>query len=229
MTTLLDAPGRYHAYLKNSRLAVFIEVALVFLFIFAWALFKLPATVIPMLAIAWASLRLRGMKWKDVGLTIPGDWPVIAAGGIVIGIVAMAINVFALTPFLTRATGSTVDLSSITFVKSNILNLMAGLGFIWVLAALAEEMVYRGYIMNRLADLAGHGFTGDALALAVSALLFTIVHARPDAASMIGLFFAGLFDGFLYLAARRNLMLPIVVHGIMDSIALFMVFLGIIT
>ena len=32
--------------------------------------------------VAWGSLRLRGLRWRDVGLQIPARWPRIAAFGI---------------------------------------------------------------------------------------------------------------------------------------------------
>ena len=213
-------------WFKDKKPAALIEMSLVSLFIITWALLPVPSTVIPVLFIAMLSLWLRSKRWRDMGLFVPKNWLMVAVIGIIIGIVATAINIGVVTPFLIKISGAAIGLSSVAFIKGNIFNFVVALVFIWMFAAVAEEMVYRGYVLNRITDMAGQNSCGYAVAITIGAILFGIAHARLDIASMAGIFLAGTFNGLLYIANKRNLLLPIIVHGTMDSIVLILLFLG---
>jgi membrane protease YdiL (CAAX protease family) len=47
----------------------------------------------------------------------------------------------------------------------------------WTSAAFAEEMIFRGYLMNRLAGLFGHNFFGWSISLVVQAVVLPPVTA----------------------------------------------------
>jgi membrane protease YdiL (CAAX protease family) len=97
---------------------------------------------------------------------------------------------------------------------------MGWLSVVWTLAAFGEEMIFRGYFMNRIADLLGNGRTGWISALLLSSLLFGVGHGYQGLAGAIGTTEIGLLLGALYLVNRRNLWMNIVCHGFIDSISL---------
>ena len=39
-----------------------------------------------LLLVAWGSLWLRGLRWRDVGLALPAGWPRLAGIGLVVGV-----------------------------------------------------------------------------------------------------------------------------------------------
>jgi uncharacterized protein len=49
--------------------------------------------------------------------------------------------------------GKPPDLSNFPAVRGNLKLALVMIALIWILAAFGEELVYRGYLMNRVADL----------------------------------------------------------------------------
>jgi membrane protease YdiL (CAAX protease family) len=91
---------------------------------------------------------------------------------------------------------------------------------VWTIVAFGEEMVFRGYLMNRIADLVGRSRTGWASALIGSSLIFGLAHGYQGLAGIISTAEVGLLLGILYLISKRNLWINIVCHGAFDSISL---------
>ncbi len=86
-----------------------------------------------------------------------------------------------------------------------------------VLPALLEEMVFRGYILRTLRPY------GDGLAVAVSALLFGLMHGNIMQVPFA--FVVGLALGWLYVTSD-NIWLPIFVHFLNNALSISMDYLG---
>ena len=111
--------------------------------------------------LAWISLRLRGLHWKDVGFARPKSWAAAIGIGILGGICIEGIELFLTQPLLVRIIGKMPDLSDFTAVHGNLKLTLIYLLLTWTLAAFGEEMVYRGYLMNRVAGcFAARGWVG---------------------------------------------------------------------
>ena len=80
--------------------------------------------------------------------------------------------------------------------------------------------------MNRIADLVGSSPIGWAISVDFVSVLFGIVHLYQGASGMITITLTGLLLGGLYLATGRNLWLPIIVHGVNDTLGFVLIFLG---
>jgi membrane protease YdiL (CAAX protease family) len=63
-------------------------------------------------------------------------------------------ELFISQPLLIRLTGEPPDLSLFQSLTGNVMLLLILLALAWTLAALGEELVWRGYILNRVVDLA---------------------------------------------------------------------------
>jgi membrane protease YdiL (CAAX protease family) len=96
----------------------------------------------------------------------------------------------------------------------------------WTLAAFGEEMTYRGYVLNRAADLGGRRPWAWAASLLFTMALFGFGHSYQGLPGMIDTGLHGLLLGALYLATGRNLWACILAHGVSDTIAFTGVFLG---
>jgi membrane protease YdiL (CAAX protease family) len=94
------------------------------------------------------------------------------------------------------------------------------LAVISALAGLGEEMLFRGVIQQAVTDwLGGETATGTWVGLAVAALLFGLVHMiTPTYALLAG--GIGLYLGWVWIRADRNLLVPIVIHAVYDLLAL---------
>src|SRR5205807_2455939 len=123
----------------------------------------LPISKTPYLfLLGWISLRWRGVRWKDVGLSLKSDWPLtrILFVGLVVGIGMEALELFETQPLLTKLLNQGPDLHQYKVLIGNARLLILGIALAWVLAAFGEEMVWRGYLLNRVAEIFHGSITG---------------------------------------------------------------------
>jgi membrane protease YdiL (CAAX protease family) len=202
------------------------ELLVVLLIPFIWGLLPFPRTIIPLLLLAWLSLWLRQISWKTVGLNKPENWFLTSAIGFVLGIMAILFGIFVISP-LFHLVGKTAPLTdSLSSLQGNLLQFLGLLIITWLLAAVLEEMAYRGYLLNRLTDLFGCCTRGWTISVIISAIMFSLAHGRYEPQFLFTSFLAGIFESWLYLTSRHNLWLPIVFHGVTNSISITMVFLN---
>ena len=179
-----------------------------------------------LLLLAWISLRLRGVQWKEIGFTRYRTWATTLLLGVACGASLELFDLFGKQPLLTRLLGKPPDLSNFAAVKGNLRFALVIIALLWVLAAFGEELVYRGYLMNRVADLGRGTRTGWIVSLFLISALFGFAHYQQGLTGIIEEGSDGLILGLMYLACRRNLAIPVVAHGVCDTIDIVLLFLG---
>jgi membrane protease YdiL (CAAX protease family) len=97
---------------------------------------------------------------------------------------------------------------------------------VWGSAAFGEELLSRGFIMDRLQGAFGRGPFGIAMAAAGQAAIFGALHAVQGPSGVVITAWIGLVLAGIYLASGRNLWAPILAHGLMDTASLTLIFLG---
>jgi membrane protease YdiL (CAAX protease family) len=211
----------------TNKVIIIIEMLAVTSFPLLLALMRWSRSIIPLFLLGWASLWLRHKSWKEMGLLRPSSWlQVILTGSGIAGIGVLLSEKF-ISPWLLRLTGETQpQVVEFAPLRGNLLYFLFLVIGIWLLAAIGEELVYRGYVLNRLVDLFSHSKIGWGISLIVSSLMFSLGHGLFNLAVIIGGFILGLIEGGLYLAGRRNIWLSIVFHGSWDTILLTLFFLG---
>lgn len=176
--------------------------------------------------LGWASLRLRGMRWKDVGFARPQSWGRALLVGVGVGFCMEALELFVTQPLLARWLGKMPDLSDFADVTGNLKMLVFWVALVWVLGALGEEIDYRGYLMNRVAGVFRDTKAAGVLSLIVVSVVFGCGHLDQGATGMIENVWNGLLLGTLYLACGRNLAVPVVAHAVGDTLDFVLIYLG---
>ncbi len=210
----------------KSILLILLEILLIASGLAAYALGYLPLPILPLDLIAWGSIRLRNLRWRDVGLRRPDSlWKTI---GLALSVAAIyqALDILIIGPLLQRLTGQAIDLTQFDNLRGSLVYLCAYIIISWTLAALLEEMFFRGYLFNRVNDFAGKGRAGIIIALLVSSVIFGAGHFYQGITGVFDTLIAGFVLGLLYLAGKRNLWLPILTHGFIDSIGFLLIYLG---
>jgi membrane protease YdiL (CAAX protease family) len=179
-----------------------------------------------LLLLGWLSLRLRKITWRGVGLTRYRSWRITIALGLGAGLVMEGFQLFVSQPLLVRWTGKKPDLEDFRAVVGNPKLLLLGLVLSWILAAFGEEMVYRGYMLNRVADLMNRSRGAWVVSLIAVHVCFGMAHAYQGVTGVIDEGLMGLLLGLIYLRTDRNLAVPIIAHGVQDSIDFILIFLG---
>ena len=213
--------------LRANKLLIFAELVIAALIMVCGLVGVIPYSSTPaLLLLGWLSLWLRSLGWRGVGLTGSAHFARTALLGIVIGIAYQFLSLILVDPLIARLTGRLPDVSQFAPLVGSVKYLLLSLLVTWTLAAFGEELVYRGYLMNRIAGLVNTPRAGWAVSLLISSILFGVVHSYQGTSGVIATGLCGLLFGMMYLASGRNLWLPIIAHGTFDSVGFVLVFFG---
>jgi|SRR5580698_6187346 membrane protease YdiL (CAAX protease family) len=179
-----------------------------------------------LLVLGWISLRVRKLRWKDVGFTLNRSWTSTLALGLGAGIILEIIELFITQPLLAHLTGKPPDLEGFRMLTGNIKYTAITIALVWTVAAFGEELVWRGYVMNRVADLGNKTRFAWFCSLIVVHVAFGLAHSYQGLTGIIQEGFAGLLLGLIYLGSGKNLSVPIVAHGVSDTLDILLIFLG---
>ena len=193
----------------------------------------LPLSKTPYLfLVGWISLRVRGHRWKGVGLKV--DPPFLKL--LVVGIGMEALELFATQPLLIKLLNKGPDLHEFRWLIGNTPLLIIALVLAWILAAFGEEMVWRGYLLNRFAEVFGsirhrtdlpwRTFAWLAAAILIT-LLFGLAHFPQGPTGIIENIIDGAILAAVYFASGRNLWAPIIAHGIQDTVDVLLIYFGV--
>jgi hypothetical protein len=176
--------------------------------------------------LAWASLRLRGMRWKDLGFARPRSWGNAFLIGIAAGFGMEAFELFVSQPLLAHWLGRMPDLSDFADLVGNLKLTLFFLLLVWTLGALGEEIVYRAYLMNRVAGVFRNTKAAWIASLFAVSIVFGFAHLDQGITGQIENVWNGLLLGALYLACGRNLAVPVIAHAMGDTLDFVLIYLG---
>lgn len=183
--------------------------------------------MLPLLVVASAALWLRKSSWVDVGFDIDDDFLTLVLVGLVLGALAQVGNVLLLKPELESLSGRAVELNHLPPLRGNASILVNALLLTWGMVV-ATEMVFRGFVIDRVAALVTDKQVAHGVGVVISAGLFAWAVGDARLAGVVGAFIAGLGYGYLYLASGRRLVLPIAFHGAFESVNLMLIYAKVI-
>lgn len=217
--------GRSITLLRDKKWLMLGEVLLVIVLLLVSSLSSIISFVTPLLVVM-ALLWLSGNNWTKMGLRKPGGrWRTSILAGTIGGALFCLLHLLIIEPI-----GGTLLHTPITaqlFVHStenSFLAVSSSLLTIWSAQAFGEEMIFRGYLLNRLADLFGRSVTGWSIAYLIQALAFGFTRLSGGPTAVVSATFFGLMIGLLYFLARQNLWSCIVAHGVTGTIFLLLSF-----
>ena len=181
---------------------------------------------IGLLPVVWISLRLAREPWSSIGWRLPPNLPRAVATGAVAGLAMELLAVYGTTPWISGLFGTEPDYSDLAIIQGNLKYLLVFLALNWTLAAFGEEICWRGFLMHRVARLLGDGAAAWAASLMLVSALFGWVHSEQGVSGAVQEGLSGLLLGVLFLATGRNLTVPIVAHGVSNTVAFVLIYLG---
>jgi uncharacterized protein len=176
--------------------------------------------------LGWISLRWRGLGWRDVGLARPANWRRTIVIGVVCGIGMELLELFVTQPLLVKLTGRMPDFSDLGELHGNWKLTLLFIALSWTLAAFGEEMVYRGYLMNRVAGLFRNPKIAWTISLLVVSFAFGLGHIDQGITGQVENMIDGLLLGIIFLATGCNMWAAIIAHGVTDTMDILLMYLG---
>lgn len=187
----------------------------------------LPNEVPILFILGWISLRLCDGGWRAAGLTRPCSWWKTVALALAAAVALQVGSELVVGPLASRIWPGQQHVSHVlTSAALGWQHALITLLIIWTFAAFGEELAYRGYLLTRAADVCGGSRGSYFFGMILVAVLFGFGHYYKGPAGVLDSTYSGLVLGGVFLLSGRNLWAPILAHGISDTFALFVVFMG---
>lgn len=177
--------------------------------------------VVPLLAATWL-LKRDGMGWRDVGFAKRMPFTRFL-GFTVLAAVAVFGSAMILESVLEAAGLPPQDVSSIKLLieGNTVYFLLFLLPVSWGSAAFGEELLVRGFLLNRLECLT----RSPVSAVIAQAATFALAHFYQGITGVLVIFVIGLILGAVFIRCGRNLWPVIAAHGMIDTIGITSIYL----
>jgi uncharacterized protein len=210
-----------------SRPLSALEVAVGAAVVIGHNVFRILPNEVPILfVLALVSTRLREGGWAALGFVRPRSWRLLILLALGAAALRMALGDLVIEPLTAHFWPPIVAPKGAERIPHDAMAALAALGLIWTFAAFGEEIGYRGYLMKRVADVGGGSRGGWIAGLIVSAVLFGFGHFYKGPAGVLDSGVAGLILGGVYLLSGRCLWTTILAHGLIDTTAVVLTYLG---
>jgi membrane protease YdiL (CAAX protease family) len=185
-----------------------------------------PNEVIVLSVLGFISMRLRDGSWFAMGFKRPASWRRILLIALVAAILRILLGQFLIEPVtgLLWPKPSPPELAN--EITGNMKIAFVALLLVWTFAAFGEEIVYRGYLLTRAADVGKRSELAYWIGIVLVSILFGYGHYYKGAAGVIDSGVAGVILGSAYMLAGRNLWASIFAHGFIDTFAVIDAFFG---
>ena len=183
------------------------------------------------LVLVYVALRLQGTDWRHLGLSFEfSGWRrvfVTVGQSVVIFIAATAAFVLgAIVMANVVGIPEGADLQGYDYLRGNPAMLALALLGVYISASFGEEVIFRGYLMTRCAEFFGSSRLGWRVAIAVSGVVFGLIHYDWGISGIVQTTFMGFALAYAYVRVKRNLWANIIAHGIMDTILMAQLYLA---
>lgn len=186
---------------------------------------RLPMYAYPfvVLGMIWIYLNFNGESFNSIGFRFSDlKFKAFYTGG-ALGLVYAVFSFWALGPLITRLGFKSANLSDFNFIRHNLLHYLLLILLAAVLVIPYEEIVFRGFIFNRIKTMLGKSFLVSGI---ITCILFALYHWQEGVGAMIGIFIFALVITWLYKIFHGNLWYLIFFHLGYDVFMLGMVWTG---
>jgi membrane protease YdiL (CAAX protease family) len=191
--------------------------------------YRLVPNEVPILVVlAIASMRWRegAWRWNALGFKRPGSWSRLVMIGLAAAATRVILGSFLIEPVTAYFWPPIKAPSQVNEIRGHFTAVLTYLPLVWVFAGFGEEIGYRGYLLNKLADVFGRTRAADVVAILGSALLFGYGHYYKGPAGILDSGMAGVILGAAYYVSGKNLWTCVLTHGLIDTFGLLAAYAG---
>ncbi|MFN8280304.1 MAG: CPBP family intramembrane glutamic endopeptidase [Saprospiraceae bacterium] len=174
--------------------------------------------------LALTSLGVRKIEWRDIGFGFKDFTIFKILLGVAVAVAYYFIDQNIVNPIASRFAAP--GLPEIFNIQGDVSKYIIGLTLSWTTAAFLEEIVFRGYLINRFIDLMWETLITKILIILMTGIGFGFVHSYQGMNGAISAGFIGVFQAMVYFMNGKKLAIPIIAHGVYDTIGFTLLFLG---
>lgn len=207
------------AGVKNQKVRLLLEivlVAVIFLSIRRFLGIKYAAQIAELISLVAITyfIKARGVSWYELGLRPPSKWLLAVLYFVLcVASIALLFN-FVIQPLFPHGAndinhGEPVSLNEMLFQL-----IIIGIGA----AAIGEEMLFRGFLLNQLNQIFGKSHLATIAAIALQAFIFGVLHSGVQ--GMVSAGVIGVILGIFYVLSGRNLLVVMAAHAVPDVLSI---------
>lgn len=171
-------------------------------------------------------MKKQDISWKERGLTLPvGTRNWFKSFGLALLAMVMVLVFMALVvPIISDLLGVSIPESATDrfefFLGKPFVFFAYLVLVIWIGAAMGEELLMRGFLLNSLISFFGDDKKGMTLAVILHALIFGMLHISQGVPGIISTGVVAVIFAVIYLLNGRKLFPLIIAHGLINSISI---------
>jgi membrane protease YdiL (CAAX protease family) len=181
--------------------------------------------ILVVLAIVSMRWREHAWHWASLGFKRPTSWRPIILIAMAAAVLRLILGAVVIEPMTSSFWPPIKGPSEVNEIRGHFAVALMYLPIVWVFAGFGEEIGYRGYLLNKLANVLGRTRLAHVIAVLGSAVLFGFGHYYKGPAGIVDSGVAGVILATVYLVSGRNLWTCVLTHGFIDTFALFAVYL----
>ena len=162
--------------------------------------------------------------WKYFGLTKP-NWPKTILNAFLFTIGIFVLIDFLFQPFIEFYFGK-IDLTAVSGIEGNLFSYVIFILLGWVLGGFCEEIIYRGYVLKRIAFILGDTNKAWLLTAVMAAIVFGFAHSYQGPSGIIVTALIAFLFGLIFLFNKNNLTVLVLTHGFYNMIVMTLIYLG---
>lgn len=187
--------------------------------ILAAVLVAIPLAGVLVLLWAWLSYT----PLREIGLKRPNSWLGVIVIGVIVGVGLKLLMKSVVLPYL----GAPPTNAAFHDLQGDFDRFLIEIPQLIIFAGFCEELIFRGYLINRIQAWLGASATSGIVAVLLTAAIFGPLHYFMQGywgalqATVVGILFAG-----AYLLNGQRLWSLIVAHGAFDVFAFWIIYAG---
>ena len=182
--------------------------------------------VVLCLGVVWWTQSKLGLGLREIGLARPDSWPRTIARGALVTVVAYTVTGALMMLIIVPLTGQQPDVSRFDSTRGNLGVMIGTVVTVWFTSAFPEEVIWRGFLMTRIAKLTGGTRMAWGAALVLTSVHFGMIHFYQGVSGMVTTGVMGFIYGAAYLVFRRNLWVTVVAHALTHVVSFTLLYLG---
>lgn len=205
----------------------FAELALGCATVIGHNVYRVVPNEVPFLfVLALVSFHLRNGSWTAMGLRWPSSWRRTVLIALAAAAVRILLGALVIDPITAHFWPAQHLPHGADEIAGHGMVALRWLLLIWTFAAFGEEIGYRGYLINRAADVGGRSKSAYWVGVLIVSVLFGYGHYYKGPAGIVDSGMAGLILGATYVLSGRNLWACILAHGFIDTFGVICLFFG---
>ncbi|HKX98352.1 MAG TPA: CPBP family intramembrane glutamic endopeptidase, partial [Steroidobacteraceae bacterium] len=206
------------AKVGDSRAVSACELALGAAIVIGHNVFKVVPNEVPILfVLGLLSMRLRDGGWSAIGFKRPDSWRKLVLIALAAAALRIVLGDLVIDEVTSRFWPEPKAPAGVNELAGNWRLALLYLGIVWTFAAFGEEIAYRGYLMQRAADVGGRTMIAWWISVIAIAILFGYGHYYKGPAGILDSGLAGVILGAAFLLSGRNLWACVLAHGFIDT------------